>query len=619
MVSYGFACNVHLCRDNPDISQQKCVSEALVEFDYIAKKSDELTIKKGDIIKEVVKKQPGWCEGVLNDKRGVFPDNFVKFLEKDVIYRNKKDSLSLRQCKVIFSYQPLHPDELALNVGDVIDIVGEDEEGWWKGIHSGKEGVFPSNFVEEIFPTKPKPTAGSREDLTNVINDTEPKIPNLPPKPGKILCIVKYAYKAQNEDELSLKEGDVISLTNRDLPDPGWWEGELNGKVGVFPDNFVVVIKQDDDKLPKDDMKHLKPHDSISSKPTQTITQRTSLEPKTDQDNKPNPPLLKKPDLLKKISPSSVSKGFRGFVGGRKGDSVDGIGSSKSHTVKNDVKHDEKKERNGENSFDHVERTPLLKDVRAGRAKPPIRRPPTSSVTKDKSPAFESEDMISSEDEPQDKPSMREWEKHKAPWLEEMKMNQAKRSSTSPISEKNLNTKGGLFPELDKSPMENIMSKSMPCAVASKISPNDTIDNNKTPPVVSSTGSMKANKPPNNLQNLSKNNYSNVDIPALISPNATNSKPPISSSSNSNKYKNTNSNEKQPTTNSNPEKQENNRISGEFGQEIMVLTVQQYTKILERINRLEVMVEMQASTIEDLKSKFLIEKDKRKLIETQKL
>lgn len=31
------------------------------------------------------------------------------------------------------------------------------------------------------------------------------------------------------------------------------------------------------------------------------------------------------------------------------------------------------------------------------------------------------------------KPKLREWEKHKAPWLEEMKQNQAKRTSTSPI------------------------------------------------------------------------------------------------------------------------------------------------------------------------------------------
>ncbi|KRT81613.1 SH3 domain-containing protein [Oryctes borbonicus] len=593
--------------------------EALVEYDYIAQKSDELTIKKGDIIKEVVNKQLGWCEGVLNEKRGLFPDNYVKILDKDVVYRNKKDSTSLRQCKVVFSYQPIHPDELALCVGDVIDIIGEDEEGWWKGVQHGKEGVFPSNFVEEIFPTKPKVKAVSREDLSNIVNDAEPKIPNLPPKPARVLCIVKYAYKAQNEDELSLKEGDVISLLNQEIPDPGWWEGELNGKVGVFPDNFVVVIKQEDDKLPKDDLKHIKPtYDPPSMKPIAIVSQRTSLEPKTEPlENKPNPPLLKKPDLLKKISPSSVSKGFRGFVGSRKSDIVDGIGFSKSQQVKSEPKHEEKKEKNGENAFDHVERTPLLKDVRAGRAKPPIRRPPTSGVTKDKSPAFDSEEPASSEEEPPEaKPSVREWEKHKAPWLEEMKMNQAKRSSTSPISEKCLNTKGGLYPELDKSPVENVMSKSMPCPVTSKISPIEVVDSNKTPV----PAGLAKSKAPNNLQNLTKSNYSNVELPASVSPNPANSKP----SWNINKYKNTNSNEKpaekQPTTNNTNDKPENNRIAGDSeSQEPITITVQQYSKILERINRLEVLVDFQASAIEELRNKLYIERDKRKLIETQKL
>lgn len=44
---------------------------------------DELTIKKGDVIQDVINKGGGWCEGTLNDKRGMFPDNFVKIFEKD--------------------------------------------------------------------------------------------------------------------------------------------------------------------------------------------------------------------------------------------------------------------------------------------------------------------------------------------------------------------------------------------------------------------------------------------------------------------------------------------------------------------------------------------------------
>jgi CD2-associated protein len=52
--------------------------DAIVEFDYIAQNDDELTIRKGDKIKNALKKEEGWMEGELNGKKGLFPDNFVK-------------------------------------------------------------------------------------------------------------------------------------------------------------------------------------------------------------------------------------------------------------------------------------------------------------------------------------------------------------------------------------------------------------------------------------------------------------------------------------------------------------------------------------------------------------
>ena len=52
--------------------------EVEVEFDYEAELGDELTIKTGEIIKDVKRMDGGWWEGNLNGRRGVFPDNFVK-------------------------------------------------------------------------------------------------------------------------------------------------------------------------------------------------------------------------------------------------------------------------------------------------------------------------------------------------------------------------------------------------------------------------------------------------------------------------------------------------------------------------------------------------------------
>ena len=50
---------------------------------------------------------------------------------------------------------------------------------------------------------------------------------------------MEYEYTAEQDDELSLRPGDIITEVKKSTG--GWWEGTLNGKRGVFPDNFVKV------------------------------------------------------------------------------------------------------------------------------------------------------------------------------------------------------------------------------------------------------------------------------------------------------------------------------------------------------------------------------------------
>ena len=47
-----------------------------------------------------------------------------------------------------------------------------------------------------------------------------------------------FPYNAVNEDELSLEEGQLITIVSKDVEDKGWWKGEVDGKVGVFPVSF---------------------------------------------------------------------------------------------------------------------------------------------------------------------------------------------------------------------------------------------------------------------------------------------------------------------------------------------------------------------------------------------
>ena len=46
-----------------------------------------------------------------------------------------------------------------------------------------------------------------------------------------------YDYETQEEDELALKRMDIIIVT--DDSDASWWRGEIDGREGLFPANYV--------------------------------------------------------------------------------------------------------------------------------------------------------------------------------------------------------------------------------------------------------------------------------------------------------------------------------------------------------------------------------------------
>ncbi|EDL96138.1 SH3-domain kinase binding protein 1, isoform CRA_d [Rattus norvegicus] len=280
----------------------------------------------GEEIKKDVKKD------LLSNKAPEKPMHDVSsgnsLLSSETILRtNKRGERRRRRCQVAFSYLPQNDDELELKVGDIIEVVGEVEEGWWEGVLNGKTGMFPSNFIkelsgesdelgisqdEQLSKSSLRETTGSESDggdssstksegangtvataaiqpkkvkgvgfgdifkdkpiklrprSIEVENDFLPvektigkKLPpaTSTPDPSKTemdsrtktkdYCKVIFPYEAQNDDELTIKEGDIVTLINKDCIDVGWWEGELNGRRGVFPDNFVKLLPSDFDK-----------------------------------------------------------------------------------------------------------------------------------------------------------------------------------------------------------------------------------------------------------------------------------------------------------------------------------------------------------------------------------
>ncbi|XP_043116371.1 SH3 domain-containing protein 21 isoform X2 [Puntigrus tetrazona] len=238
--------------------------EVLVLLDFEGTSQDELTVHVGDVVKNVSKsKEEGWLEGDLRGKRGMFPSNFVKEVpiyligdsnrEPRSMRKTKKPKVQTRKCEVAFPYSAAHEDELELVVGETVEILREIEDGWWMGKKNNQIGAFPSNFVKEIFvPSKDAKSTEvkSRPKLSEAVFNKEGKVQqraSLRKKTSSVkeCCQVMFDYTAVAEDELNLKKGDVIAIINKSTEDDGWWEGELNGRRGFFPDNFVMVIPAD--------------------------------------------------------------------------------------------------------------------------------------------------------------------------------------------------------------------------------------------------------------------------------------------------------------------------------------------------------------------------------------
>lgn len=292
-------------------------------YKYEPKAADELQLQKHDKLTDCSIAEPGWYSGfsIRLNKKGVFPDNFVKKIsdsvnlstsntapvtptKNEILNSTKKSispSLPAKNPSLLsssgqppkppqkqksneglippkdkqvfylakFNYKGQNDDELNLEKNDKILHIRDVEDGWAEGKLRDRIGLYPTNFVEKC---KEEPAANlqpgpNRKSLGPPVGGV--KMPGLPsniqitsnstpsnpvPKPeplteqtsnptpllsNKKYVIATYPYKGAQADELTFKKNDRILLISKDAGDVGWWKGELDGKIGVFPDNFV--------------------------------------------------------------------------------------------------------------------------------------------------------------------------------------------------------------------------------------------------------------------------------------------------------------------------------------------------------------------------------------------
>eukprot|EP01121_Diplochlamys_sp_Union-15-3_P003328 TRINITY_DN1317_c0_g3_i1.p1 TRINITY_DN1317_c0_g3~~TRINITY_DN1317_c0_g3_i1.p1 ORF type:complete len:317 (-),score=94.13 TRINITY_DN1317_c0_g3_i1:17-886(-) len=210
-----------------------------------------------------------WCgEGVTGIQKGNFPNhaidmaNFIKKSRTIHVQVNARNEADVEEDDIL--------ERVKVAFGSNFDA-GKAKQGISEGIKNVKEGKeIHTKAQQKTFKTaaqlaaeeeevKRRKIQQEKEALQQQLNQ-EAKQQNAVIKNsdgneddgdgeeygeeyefiGKVKA-TQYYVNPDGEDDLAFRVGDVINVIYKD--ESGWWQGELNGKVGYFPSNFVEELK----------------------------------------------------------------------------------------------------------------------------------------------------------------------------------------------------------------------------------------------------------------------------------------------------------------------------------------------------------------------------------------
>ncbi|XP_069349077.1 sorbin and SH3 domain-containing protein 2 isoform X12 [Eulemur rufifrons] len=226
-------------------------------YDFKAQTSKELSFKKGDTVYILRKIDQNWYEGEHHGRVGIFPISYVEKLtppEKAQPARPPPPAQPGEIGEAIAKYN-FNADtnvELSLRKGDRVILLKRVDQNWYEGKIPGtnRQGIFPVSYVEvvkkntkgaEDYPDPPIPHSYSSDRIYS-LSSNKPQRPvftheNI--QGGGEPFQALYNYTPRNEDELELRESDVIDVMEK--CDDGWFVGTSRRTkfFGTFPGNYV--------------------------------------------------------------------------------------------------------------------------------------------------------------------------------------------------------------------------------------------------------------------------------------------------------------------------------------------------------------------------------------------
>lgn len=237
-------------RPTPDREKQP----ARAIYDFKAQTAKELTFKKGDAVNIIRQIDTNWYEGEHRGRVGIFPISYVEkmpSMEKQQPIRPPPPAhvREIGEAVARYNFNADTNVELSLRKGERVIVIRQVDQNWYEGKipDTTKQGIFPVSYVDIV---KRSPSKSSAHHI-----DPHGYPGNRTPSSTPIKRLVQdalhgggdpyqalYNYMPRNEDELELREGDVVDVMEK--CDDGWFVGTSRRSklFGTFPGNYVKQL-----------------------------------------------------------------------------------------------------------------------------------------------------------------------------------------------------------------------------------------------------------------------------------------------------------------------------------------------------------------------------------------
>nr|XP_020852623.1 sorbin and SH3 domain-containing protein 1 isoform X41 [Phascolarctos cinereus] len=234
---------------------------ARAKFDFKAQTLKELPLQKGDIVYIYKQIDQNWYEGEHHGRVGIFPRTYIELLPPAEKAQPKKMApiqvLEYGDAVAKFNFNGDTQVEMSFRKGERITLIRQVDENWYEGRICGttRQGIFPITYVDVIKrPLLKNPvdyidlpfsspnrstTASPQQPQAQQRRTTSDRSQNLQ---DFYSYQALYSYKPQNDDELELRDGDIVDVLEK--CDDGWFVGtsRRTRQFGTFPGNYVKPL-----------------------------------------------------------------------------------------------------------------------------------------------------------------------------------------------------------------------------------------------------------------------------------------------------------------------------------------------------------------------------------------